>query len=270
MKTSFFKVCLAALLAVFSLSSCLESNDDGTRSNYGFFKPVSLMGYSYYVDASGFKYVPTTTSSTSTTTPSYASDLVLLQYSYNVNNLTMESTSVDITLLASPYYVRALEYVSEAETEDNKALSIYNIEGLGLWGTDYLILPISTRVHKSTTNDTFETEAANHHFELYMDEEGSSDNQNVLRLKLRYTIDDVTADDEDKLKEYTTYYSDYMSCDIRRAVYDYQVLNGGDYPEKIEVSYQMSQAGAVTGADKGIKSSVSVRYPKKDETTDQQ
>lgn len=262
MKTSFFKVCLAALLAVFSLSSCLESNDDGTRSTYGFFKPVSMMGYSYYVDASGFKFVPTTSSATSST-PSYEYDLALVQFSYNVNDLVQGATSVDITLLGQPSYLRKVDYLEEVG-EESSYLSIYEVGRLGLWGKDYLIFPFVMRVHKSTTTATLDTELNSHHFGLYLDEEGSSDGKNVLRLQLKYSINDVTANDEDKLKEYSLFYSDYhyMTFDIRHAVGDYQTLNGGEYPEKIEVSYQQSQSGTVVGAEDGTKTTVSVVYPK--------
>lgn len=260
MKTSFFKVCLAALLAVFSLSSCLESNDDGTRSTYGFFKPVSMMGYSYYVDASGFKFVPTTSSATSST-PSYEYDLALVQFSYNVNDLVQGATSVDITLLTEPSYLRTMDYLEEVG-EESSYLSVYDIQSLGIWDKDYLIIPVSMRVHKSTSTTTLNTELNSHHWGLYLDKEGSADGKNVMRLQLKYSINDVTAEDEDKLKEYTLGYSDYMTFAIREVIDDYQTLNGGEYPEKIEVSYQQSMSGTVVGAEDGTKTTVSVVYPK--------
>lgn len=93
MKKLNFAVLFAALIAMFSFSSCLDTmEDDGTRTGNYFVKVVSMMGVTYFQDVQGNKFSP------STPLTDVKSDMALVNLTYNVNDMQTNGGNTTVTV----------------------------------------------------------------------------------------------------------------------------------------------------------------------------
>lgn len=236
MKKMKFVVVMAAFAASLGITSCLDTSSSGGTGTltWPFKVDYDIMtGKTIFVDEADNEYIPTTT----VTVSGERSDLAMVSFSYDYEQFAAQGDRKDITVLGTPEYLPKGEVSDEAIPEEGTvSLSGFNTQSLLIWGyNDYLILNPLFYVHKSTTNETLDTELKNHKFTLYYDAATKAEND-VMKLKLRYQI--LNVETEDALADYTVSYSYcYEYFDLRSAIRAYETLNG-TYPKKLEVEYE--------------------------------
>ncbi len=256
MKTK-LKVFFAALAAVVGLSSCLDSNNDGTSSNTMFLRPISYMGYTTFVGADGVKYTPTSAIDPAPTT----SDLALVGFSYNTADVTNNMKELNISVLGVNYLKR-INVLTDTDKNDCVTTTIVNDGSYGdhvmFWSKDFMLIPMYFMLHKSTTTSNLTTEFAKHNVGIYFDQDEAI-KDNTLKLYLTYSITGLDTTNKEQMKEYSVKSGYYVTYNLNYALNAFKGLNGGKNPEKIQIVY--SKPKSVTGlvsAGEGEETSVTV------------
>ena len=233
-------VCVA-LAAMAGFTSCLDNDDDGTRSGYGYYRVVnSYYGTTYFEDIYGYKYIPTA-SFLSTS----SSELAYILFSYNQNDMTQGAKELDITLEGEPVYLERLGFNSTALPAEDKTVSItsLNASSGGIWGNnEFLILMPTLMLKSSTTEENLSSELANHRLTLYY-VPGEDTDSKTLTLHLRYTIDGIESSDEESStdeweKDYNISYNYPAYVNISQAISAYNSAGNVGNPEKIVIEYE--------------------------------
>lgn len=253
---------VAAMVSMVGFTSCLNNDDDGTRTTLGYFRAVGNYGAVYFQDMYDFKYQPTTSLMDSPT-----SELAFLYFTYNQNDITQGATSIDITLLQNPTYLKRL-YVGTTLPDEKETVSLVDLSSAngGIWGVnEFLVLSPTYLLKSGTTDENLTEELANHRLEVYYDANENT-NTSTLTLNLRYTISGATAPEEGSdaehwADEYTVPYTDAVYVRLSDVISKYQVNNSGNDPEKIVVEYEdYNGSGSVPTMDPDKKLSRTISY----------
>ena len=244
MKKMKLTVVMAALVASLGFTSCLDSAENGGTAVTSV--PLKV-GYDYstlktiFTDPAGTKYIPTT----SATISGEKSQLALVAFSYEYDQLAAQSQKIDITLLGTPEYIPERTIIKGEVPEEN-TVSVSSLESRNsmVWGyNNYLILNPVIYINKSTTNDNLDEELKKHRFTLYYSGTEATES-GVLTLQLRYQITNETS--EEDLTDYTMsdpYY--YVYFDLTSAISTYENVNG-TYPKQLKVEYEIASTSAPT------------------------
>lgn len=244
MKKMKLAVAVAAFAASLGFTSCLDGSGVGGTGTMTWPLKVDydlMTGKTIFTDWTDTEYVPTTEVMVS----GDQSELAMVSFSYDYETFTSQGQRKDITILATPEYLPVGmmmgEDVPETGTVSVSSLSTNNTI---VWGyNDYLILNPMLFVNKTTTNDTKNEELRKHKFTLYYDREAKAEGD-ILKLKLRYQIQDVAT--EEALKDYTQSYPYYyVYFDLREAIRAYEEVNES-YPKRLEVEYETASLSTPT------------------------
>ena len=187
MKKLNFAVLFAALIAMFSFSSCLDTmEDDGTRTGNYFVKVVSMMGVTYFQDVQGNKFSP------STPLTDVKSDMALVNLTYNENDMQTNGGYTTVTVNGI-VYIDPVVAVTKPETPTWNA-PIATLEGdyvkMGFWDANTLIVPVYF-YYDASSEDKLTEELAKHQFEFYVVEDDSKYAEGTLSIALRHRVNDA-------------------------------------------------------------------------------
>ena len=188
MKKINLAVLFAAIIAMFSLSSCLDTvEDDGTRTGTYFVKVVSMMGVTYFQDVQGNKFSP------STPLTDVKSDMALVSLTYNVNDLQTNGDYTVVTVNGEPQYIDRVNSVTKPETPTWNA-PLASLEGdyakMGFWDANTLIVPVYF-YYDASSDDKLEEELAKHEFEYYVVDDESEYTEGILYIAFRHRVNDL-------------------------------------------------------------------------------
>ena len=231
----------AVLAVMFGFSSCMDE-DDGVRENISILKVVNSMmsGTVEFEDVSGLVLRPT-----SATVYKSDSELAMVHYEYNANEVNDAAKSINIKLMGEPFYIAGEDMETyESDTHDAYRNTVLKLVGeeCGIWSDEFLILNMAYMLRKNTAEEDIKEELGNHIFALTYNQEEQKDN-GVLKLRLRYKIDSMVPA-ENMSHEYTQPFSDMRYWRINDLLSEYMSQHDGEYPQKVMVEfYQDFNAG---------------------------
>lgn len=263
MKKQKLAVIFAALLTMAGFSSCLNSEDDGISTYYGYLEVNSGWGNVTFSTPDGLEFVPNKTITTTT-----SSKLALVSCQYNDVDLTTETKKLPVTLLYDPVYLNDLGYAGSILPDVTSTVSLYSLgeNGGGVWGyNEYLVLTPAYFLKKGTTSENLSTELVNHHLNVYYVPEEDNETTKTLKLYLRYQltgIDDSSTEEgtETWASDYNVKYSDAVYVSLSSLLAQYESVHG-EKPEKLEVEYEYnSNSYTVPTKDTNKKRTKTVVY----------
>ena len=263
MKKQKLAVVFAALLTMVGFSSCLNSEDDGISTYYGYLEVNSGWGNVTFSTPDGLEFVPYKTITTTT-----SSKLALVSCQYNDVDLTTETKKLPVTLLYDPVYLNDLGYAGSILPDVTSTVSLYSLgeNGGGVWGyNEYLVLTPAYFLKKGTTSENLSTELVNHHLNVYYVPEEDNETTKTLKLYLRYQltgIDDSSTEEgtETWASDYNVKYSDAVYVSLSSLLAQYESVHG-EKPEKLEVEYEYnSNSYTVPTKDTNKKRTKTVVY----------
>lgn len=273
MKKQKLAVFFAALLTMVGFSSCLNSEDDGISTYYGYLEVNSGWGSVTFSTPDGLEFVPNKTITTTTN-----SKLALVSCQYNDVDLTTETKKLPVTLLYDPVYLNDLGYAESVLPDVTSTVSLYSLgENVGgVWGYNkYLVLTPTYWLKKGTTEENLSSELVNHHLKVYYVPEEDNVTAKTLKLYLRYQITGIddssteegTGTSETWASDYTVKYMDAVYVSLSALLAQYEAVHG-EKPEKLEVNYEYNNNSySVPTMDTTKKQTKTVVYDLYKETT---
>ncbi len=237
-KMKFFALGLA-LLSMVGFTSCLNSNDTGSRSMYAYLEVNNYLGVVTYTDVSGVQIIPSTTP---TTTPT--SKLIYAYMEYDQSSVSTNMTSLK---------VNNFNYANLTEATAGEQPSLSGVTCLlgsspAVYGKNkYLIFPITFNMKASSETDQA-TELNSHKFYAYANPETDLQGD-VLTIHLRQTIDglDSSLDGKSIGQVYTNSKTLIMYFSLTQFA---QMSNSnGTAPTKIRLAYQQSSSAEAIAPD---------------------
>lgn len=234
-------VALTALVSVFTLTSCFDSDDDGTRQVGGFVKVNNYFGTTL-TNVTGFKYTPTPTSLATVESNGFKPEQTNIAYflgTYNENeqNITEETTNLDVNLMVAVSLDATVEVVlSEGASNDSVNYApIISLDNAALmqnskiykpwfFNNNTLILPIRYFMSKP-----------NHYFTLCYYPEENKSGDTTLKLYLKHNNHEDKSIGYTSLDSYINYH--FFAFDLTRVYSHYRMTIGGasELPETIEI-----------------------------------
>lgn len=229
-----------ALLSMVGFTSCLNSNDTGSRSMYAYLEVSNYLGVVTYTDVSGVQIIPSTTP---TTTPT--SKLIYAYMEYDQSNVSTNMTSLKVNNFN---YANLTEAVVGGQAPSQPGVTCLLNSSPAVYGKNkYLIFPITFNMKASTETDQA-TELKSHQFYAYADPETDLQGE-VLTIHLRQVIDDLDSSLGDKSigQVYTNSKTLIMYFSLNQFA---QMSNStGSTPSKIRLAYQQSSTAEAIASD---------------------
>lgn len=213
-QVKFFLVALMAMVMGMSVTSCINGDDNNIVSVPGSFVQVVHDFPIYFKDAYGYKLIP------DQSIMSADGEMALIAYQYDRSTVAENATSVNITLLGSPYYMKK-SYVSTSFSVAANApvmtleptTNMGTLKG-GFFDKNVMILPVAYKNKKYEKDSDNEVEANRHSFGLAYDSEEGFKN-GVLTLHLCHHADEIPDENGDgKPVERTNNTFDYKAFDL--------------------------------------------------------
>ena len=259
MKKTRFAVFFAALMAMLSFTSCLDSDGgSSTNSMYTVLKVNGFTGDYWFTDAAGCQYVPSSQNGLAN------SGLEQYQYAfvgftYDASQVTQDTKKIIVDLYAaSPVKTY---YADEAEGDEMKEYSNASFQAVStdisynmyvtFFSRNDVFVPVSYYYKASSSNDELKAELNSHDFRLYFDKEQSS--SSTMKLCLRHRVQDPTAN-----KDRTTVGSEYLHFNLAQVMAYYRNLFNTT-PLTIEIEYLYNYSSSELG-DNPIAKQIEVDY----------
>lgn len=190
----FFLVALMAVVMGMSVTSCMNGDDNTIVQRNDFVRVVQDFPI-YFKDMAGNKLMPTSAITTSET-------MALIAYQYDRATIAENATSVTITLLAEPSYIKESYVTTTSYVTSNSPVmtlepsTIYGVLKGGFFDKNTLILPIAYKYKKYEKEEDAQTELNRHSFELYYDSETGFKDR-VLTLRLHHNAKAIESESGD-------------------------------------------------------------------------
>ena len=202
-----FAVWLTALFAVFTFSSCLDSNDDGQRQGSEIVKVAGMMGTYEFESAGGYKLVPTNMSSI---TMNIDTKYAFIAYSFNSND-AKEKTRIPVSLtgvmpIPERYAHNSLDGMKEfanAPIRNITSGGSYEFFPISFWDANTMFLPITYFIRDLGDQKELTAEVASHSFEVYYDLEDKAGDDQTLVLRVAHRVSDDSLN-KDRSRRYNT------------------------------------------------------------------
>lgn len=252
MKKMSFAVWFTALLTVFSLSSCLDSDDNATRQASEIVKVSGYMGFYTFESAGGYQIIPRNQSSL---VQDISSRYAYIAYSYNGGDVTPEMKKISVDLLGvMPINEQGVSGSTE-NMEDFANAPIRNITaGAGyeffpitFWDANTMFLPINYFIRDVSSEEDLKQEASSHSFDIFFDVNESKFKGEDLILHVRHNVRDEALNKERNSRINTDIFHIDLSYVLSEHKAKYDRL-----PKHIYVEYENSLNGSYKN-DEGEK-----------------
>ena len=245
MKKMTFAVWFTALLAVFTFSSCLDSENNGQRQGAEIVKVEGGFGMYEFKSVAGFRLIPTNMSQI---TMDINTRYAFIAYSFETEQVNQETKKVPITLSGimpiKPKYTQptseGLKDFSNAPVRNISAGGSYDVFPVMFWDATTMFLPINYFIKDYGDNSSLQKEIDSHNFEIFLDlddEEAYSEN---LVLRVGHRVADPSLNKERRSKINTNIYE----VDLGMAIGMFKNKNKNEKnPSRIIIKYDESYAG---------------------------
>lgn len=183
-----FKVWMVALTALMgvTLTSCLNSDDDNTRSVYGIFHVKGVYPYQFQYEGDNIVYEANSTSIAGLEN-AYVGDLVLLSAEYDTSTQTIDQNTkkIIVSVLSTDLLNAKTETSNNNDVTYNR--SVGKTSNLGVnyepffYGKYWMILNIGFYIEKKSMES-----ALKHTFYVVWDKDHKSNTEDTIVLRLRH------------------------------------------------------------------------------------
>ena len=243
MKKMTFAVWFTALLAMFTFSSCLDTENGGQRQGAEIVKVVGMLGSYEFESAAGFTLIPTNSNAL---TMDISTRYAFIAYSYDTEQVNQTTKKVPVTLTGimpiKPKFTQptldGLKDFSNAPIRTISAGGSYDVFPIQFWDTTTMFLPINYFIKDYGDNAAMQKELDSHSFEIFfdlLDEEAYSDNL-VFHVGHRVADPSLNKDRRNKIN------SSIFEIDLSMAIKMFENKNNKK-PSKIIIKYDESYAG---------------------------
>ena len=238
MKKIRFAVWFTALLAVFTFSSCLDSENGGQRQGTEIVKVAGMMGMYSFHSASGFELIP---SNMSQITMNIDTQYALITYSYDSGQVTETTKKVPVEVysilpIESRYPNPSLDGMKEFANAPVCAISAGNSMSyfpISFWDAENMFLPIYYYIKDVSNKDDMTKELNSHHFELYYDVNDENAMEDELVIYVRHNVADPSLNKDRKGK----YNLNIYHVNLMQIVSEFE-REKGTKPSKLLVKYE--------------------------------
>lgn len=215
----FLLVALMAVVMGMSVTSCMNGDDNTIVQRSDFVRVVQDFPV-YFKNMAGDKLVPTSVITTSET-------MALIYYQYDRATVAENASSVTITLLADPSYIKETYATSSPYLTANAPVmtlepsTAYGAVKGGFFDKNTLLLPVAYKVKAYEKQEDMQAELNKHSFELAYDAEtGFKDG--ILTLRLIHSAQAIENESGDgqtvERKENTYEYKAYNLSAVLRSL----------------------------------------------------
>lgn len=248
MKKMTFAVWFTALLAVFTFSSCLDSDNGGQRQGSEIVKVTGLMGTYEFESAAGYKLVPSNMSSINM---DISTRYAYIAYTYDSEAVTENVKKISVVLngvmpIHEQYTHPSLEGVegfSNAPIRNITTGGSYEFFPVSFWDANTMFLPITYFIKDLGDRTELQKEIDSHSFEIYYDleDEDVDANSETLVLHVAHHVADPSLN-KDRSHRYNT---SIYEVNLQMAISDFEHKNGNK-PRSIVLKYKESYNGEFT------------------------
>ena len=232
-----FAVWFTALLAVFTFSSCLDSENGGTRTGAEIVRVSGYMGTYTFESAHGYELIPTNMSAL---TMDINTQYAYVTYGYDSGLVTEGMKKIQVELYGilpiKQQDVRgSLEGMKEfanAPIQNITAGGSYTYFPISFWNPNTMFLPINYFIKDYADQKDIQKEVSSHDFEICYDLNDEDAYDGSLLLHVRHHVGDPALNKE-RFKPNTTIFH----VDLSRILNNYKEAKGG-LPDKIVVEYE--------------------------------
>ena len=243
MKKMTFAVWFTALLAVFTFSSCLNSDDnDGQRFGTEAVKVVGSLGTYEFQTLNGFTLIPTNMSEL---TMDLSTRFAMIAYTFNPEQVNQTTKRVPVVMKAilpirSQYTnpsLNAMEKFANAPIRNITTEASYEFFSVAFWDAKTMFLPITFFV-RDLPEKEMEAEYKKHSFMVCYDINNEENDKNTLVFHVRHNVADPDMNKERKYR----YTSNVYELDLNMALNEFQTKFGGT-PRTIKLEYEENYTG---------------------------
>lgn len=242
MKKINFAVLLTAIVAVFTLSSCL--NGDGNSTNYGYeyTKVSGMMGSYSFLSPGGYEIIPNNQGSI---IKPIETRYAFIQYMYETNQVSSGMTKLDAQLmgLMPVYSKRPMPSLDNMKNDANAPIRTISANGAEafpvqfLWNANTMFVPVYYFVKKQTDESAQTAELKAHDFEFYYDVNEETADKGELTIHVRHKVINPEINHERELLTYSM-----LHVDLSNPIYDYEAKEGSK-PRTLIIEYEMNVNG---------------------------
>lgn len=195
MKKMSFAVWFTALLTVFSLSSCLDSDDNATRQASEIVKVTGYMGFYSFESAAGYEIIPR---NQSVLTQDINSRYAYIAYSYNGGDVTTDMKKISVDLIGvlpiKDQYIHdqieGMDEFANAPIRNITAGAVPEFFPITFWDATTMFLPVNYFIKNSASEEELKNEVNSHSFEIFFDENEAKQDGNEMILHVRHHVGD--------------------------------------------------------------------------------
>ena len=257
MKKINFAVLMTALLAVFTLSSCLEGNNNSTNYGYEYTKVNGGLGFYSFQSPAGYEIFPTNQNEIKKIIDTrYA----FIQYMYQTDQVSSGMTRLDAQLmgLMPVHSKRPAPSLTEMEEYANAPIRTISTSGADgfpvqfLWNANTMFVPVYYFIKKFADESEQAAEFNSHDFSVYYDVNEPNVEKGELVLHVRHSVTKPELNKERELMTYSMFH-----LDLSNAIYDYEAKEGAK-PRALIIEYEMSVNGDYN--DRKVSEKVVIDY----------
>lgn len=240
-----FAVMLTAVIAMFSFTSCLNSEGSSTGYGYDYVIVKGIPGLYSFENAAGYTINPLNASSI---TNDIGTTYALINYQYEYENVVETTKKIDATITGilpvnSQYISNDFTNVDDFSNAPIKQVSSsfsYDYLPVCFWDKDNMFLPIYYFVKDMKDDDEQKQELDSHRFELLYDENDENANTGELLLHLRHNVQDADINDERESLSLNIFH-----YNLRYILDQYKTKNDGKTPSKIIIEYEQNSYNSI-------------------------
>ncbi len=240
MKKNKFALLLVAVMAMFSLSSCLDGDNNSTAMYSGYVKVKGFFQNYKFETTDGIEINPLNQGALHDLGMAH---YALLNFSYEVDQLTSQTTKLDATLLNIMPIETSYSSVVRPDGEKPKANApILLAGGYGTpvqfaWNENTMFLPIKYLVKRVADKSEMDLELKSHRFELYYDQNEPDAKKGEIVLHLRHS---VMKEAENAERDYESFR--IVHFDLAQVMAVYQSEHG-ELPSTLVIEFEKSDKG---------------------------
>lgn len=244
MKKMTFAVWFTALLAVFTFSSCLDSDDNATRAGSEIVQVTGYMGLYSFQSAGGYEIIPSNQSAINMT---IETKYAYVTYSYQTADVVegMKKLKAEIySLLPIPdkmlnSNVEAIKTFANAPIRNITYGASYEFFPISFWDVNTMFLPINYFIKDSSDKEALKKEVQSHNFEVFYDlNDPAMESSNDLILYVRHNVMEPELNKDRNFRVNTNIY--WM--DLRYVMSSYEQKNGKK-PSRLIIQYEQNATG---------------------------
>lgn len=196
-QVKFLLVALMAVVMGVSVTSCMKGEDNNIVQGSDLVRVNKLDFPISFTPRGGVKLIPTQAIMTAD------EDMAIIYYQFDKTTIAPGATSIAVTLLADPSYIKESYVVTSSMTADAPVITLepataYGVEKGLFFDKNTLVLPLAYKYKRYEKAEDAAAELKKHRFDLVYDAENSFAN-GILTLRLCHIAEPIM-DGENKVE----------------------------------------------------------------------